>query len=235
MRGRGRRAPARTLVWSCLGLWVCLGGCGGTGEEDPPAAGAGTYVVVADSSRVHFVFQRDGEATVGSFSRVLGSLTLREGPRGFLDGEGRLTVDLASATLDDSLQARALVADFFQADADREFRTAELTVRELAGRSFTIRLPPGGVTPISGHAQLVMHRMVVSRRFEGEISRTASGYRITTAAPVSFSIEGLGMAEELEAWRAAAGVASVGDGVGVTVDLRLARRDSPAAAKGAGS
>lgn len=217
-----RPSPAPHL-W--LFFLLALSGCSNAREAEPePAAGAGTYVVLADSSRVSFLFQRDGRAAGGTFPRVLGSLAFREDSRGRLEGEGRFSVDLATAELDDSTQTRALASRFFQVDLNREFRTAELRVRTLFGKRFNANLPLGGVTPISARGQLRVHGMAVSRRFEGEVARTPSGYRITTLVPILLSIGDLGLEDELAAWRGETGVASVADEVAVTVDLRLARR-----------
>ena len=220
---------ARILVAAVL---VVAGACAAPDEKGvvDGAAGAGTYVVLADSTRVHFVAQVDGRSVGGSFTRVVGSLDLRETAGGFLEGTGSLSVDLASAQLADPERADALRRVFFRADASRELRTAELVVRRLYGSFFTPRIPSGGVTPVSANARLRVHGMVLTRQLQGEISRTPSGYRITTAAPVLLSISELGMGPQLAAWREAVGAASVGEGVALTADLRLGKRAGPAPA-----
>lgn len=215
-----------------MGLAIALAGCGpagGGGGERPGEGGApqeaGSYVVLVDSSRIHFVFTRDGAPATGSFPRVLGALVLTESPRGWLNGTGRLSVDLASVTLDDSTQARALSETLFETGRGGEFRIAELRVRELFGKRFKAGIPVGAVTPVSVQGQLRVHRMALSRRFDGEIARTpGGGWRLTTALPLVLSFSELGLDEELAAWRGATGVQSVSDGVALSVDLRLARR-----------
>ena len=181
-------------------------------------------MVLADSSRVHVVVWADGRPVPGSFGRVLGALRFVEGSRGVLDASGTIRLDLAGGELGDSLQTRSLATDVFQLDRRSEGRTAELRVRLLYGKRFTSSLPVGGVTPVTARAQLVLLDRALSRDFEGEITRTPSGYRITTAAPILFTLEDLGLLEGVERWKAATGVAEVGQGVAVTVDLRLARR-----------
>jgi hypothetical protein len=133
-------------------------------------------------------------------------------------------VDLAGGSLGDSTRTRAFVADVVGGERRTERRTAQLRIRDLYGKRFTSTLPVGGVTPVTARAQLVVLDRVLSRDFEGEITRTPSGYRITTAAPVLFTLEELGIVEALERWKAATGTAEVGPVVAVSVDLRLARR-----------
>jgi hypothetical protein len=142
-------------------------------------------------------------------------------------GKGSLTLALNRPGLPDSAQASALARDVFQVDASRENRTATLALRELSGKRFTSGLPAGGVTPVTGRGQLVVHGMAVSRDFEGEIARTPSGYRITNVAPIVVSIGQLGLEDEVAAWTAATGGGAVADPVAITVDLRLARRGTP--------
>ncbi len=205
-------------------VWLAaLGSCRAP-EKPSPAEAAGTYVVLEDSSSVHVLYLRDGAARQGTFPRVLGVVTFHEQSRSLLLGNGDLTLDLAAVSLPDTAQSAALARDFFQVASKPEFRTARLAVRELFGKSFTSRLPLGGVTPVTARAQLVLHDMAISRDFAGDITRTPSGYRITTSVPLVFSIRQLGMADELAAWAVATGGGVVEDVVAVTVDLRLARR-----------
>lgn len=214
-------AGASTLLLS-FGL-AALTGCRAA-KKAPEAEAAGSYVVLANSSRVHFLYLRDGAPRTGTFTRVLGAVTFEERPRKLLLGRGEFTLDLGAVTLSDTAQAAALARDLFQVQANREFRTARLSVRELYGRRFTSLVPLGGVTAVTARGQLVVHGMALSRDFDGEITRTPSGYRITTAIPLLFSIRQLGMDDELAAWTAATGGGTVEDAVAVTVDLRLARR-----------
>jgi hypothetical protein len=219
-----RRRLARWGAPLFLAWLAVSAGCGAP-EKPAPVEAAGTYVVLDDSSRVHFLYLRDAAARFGTFSRVLGTVSFQERSRNLLLGSGALTLDLAEVSLPDTAQAAALARDFFQVGSKREFRTARLAVRELFGKRFTSRLPLGGVTPVTARAQLVVHDMAISRDFVGEITRTPTGYRITTSIPLIFSIRQLGMADELAAWTAATGGGAVEDVVAVTVDLRLARRD----------
>jgi hypothetical protein len=196
-------------------------------SEGTVPAGAGTYDVLTDSSRVYFVVSTDAGPVVGSFERVLGAIALEEqGGRGFLVGRGALTIDLAAAALADSLQERALVEKLFRAGEGPDFGAAELRVRELHGRRFTSDLPPGATSRLTVIGQLRVQRMALSRQFQGEITRTPRGYRIMSAMPILFSISELGMEEELAAWRQATGAGPVSDTIVVTVDLRLVPRRS---------
>jgi hypothetical protein len=206
-----------------LTLSAAAFGCRGSARP-PPAEVTGDYVVLADSSSVHVLFFRDGKPVVGTFPRVLGAVRFEEDVRRLMLGKGEFTLDLGSVVLPDTAQAGALARDVFQVNANREFRTARLGVRQLFGKRFTTLLPVGAVTPATARAQLVIHGMAVSRDFEGEISRAPSGYRISTVVPLLISLRQLGMDDEVAAWAQATGGGTVGDVVAVTVDLRLARR-----------
>jgi hypothetical protein len=225
---RGVARGATLLLALCGGA---LAGCRG-GAEAPPAEVSGDYVVLADSSSVHVLFLRDGNPVVGTFPGVLGAVQFEEDVRRLMLGKGEFTLDLGSVLLPDTAQAGALARDVFQINANREFRTARLSVRQLFGKSFTTLLPVGAVTPVTARAQLVIHGMAVSRDFDGEISRAPGGYRITTVVPLLVSLRQLGMDDEVAAGAQATGGGTVGDVVVVTVDLRLARRapvrDAPA-------
>ena len=128
--------------------------------------------------------------------------------------------------LPDTAAGRRLAETLLQSARGREFASAELRLRQLYGKSFTKDLAPGTVTPVTALGQLVVRGMVLSRRFDGEITRTPGGYRITTAVPLVLSIRELQLEDELAAWAAAAGGGEVADAVTATVDLRLARRDT---------
>ena len=221
-----RRTAARVARGAALLLALASGAVAGCrrGAEPPPAEAPGEYVVLEDSSSVHVLFFRDGKPVVGMFPRVLGVVRFEEDVRRLMQGRGELTLDLGSVVLPDTAQAGALARDVFQVNANREFRTARLSVWQLFGKRFTTLLPVGAVTPVTARAQLVIHGMAVSRDFDGEISRAPGGYRVTTVVPLLVSLRQLGMDDEVAAWAQATGGGSVGDAVAVTVDLRLARR-----------
>lgn len=218
---RALPAPAGPVAVALLAAFAC-------GDPAPPRAAAvpagGDHVVIADSSVVHVAASVDGRPLQGRYARVLGAVRFDEASRGLLRGSGRLRLDLARGSLGDSLQTRAFVTEVIGGEARAERRTAELRIRELYGKRFTSALPVGGVTPVTARAQLVVLDRVLSRDFEGEITRTPSGYRITTAAPILFSLEELGAAGAAERWKTATGAAEVGPLVAVSVDVRLARR-----------
>jgi hypothetical protein len=216
MAGRSRRVAAFLLCGALA--W----GCEKVGDGAGPS-GTGTFVVLADS-RVNFVVPGGTRPLSGSFERVLGSITLREGTRGFLDGSGTLSLDLGSLVMSDTLQRRLLVERIFRVGERPEFGSAELRVRQLYGKRLTGALPPGGVTPIVARGQLRVRDMALSRQFEGEIARTPGGYRITSATPILFSLQELGMGDERATWGQISGAGPLADPVVVTVDLRLLRR-----------
>lgn len=222
---RTARGAALLLALSAAAAAGCRGGA-----EAPSAEVTGEYVVLEDSSSVHFLCLRDGEPVVGVFPRVLGLVRFEEDVRRLMLGRGEFSLDLGSVVLPDTAQASALARDVFQVNANREFRTARLSVRQLFGKRFTTLLPVGAVTPVTARAQLVIHGMAVSRDFDGEISRAPAGYRITTVVPLLVSLRQLGMDDEIATWAEATGGGTVGDAAAVTVDLRLARRaPAPAA------
>jgi hypothetical protein len=207
-------------------LAAALAAAPACGDPAPPEAlpAHGDHVVVADSSAVYVVASADGRPLPGRYARLLGAVRFVKASRGLLRGSGQLRLDLARGSLGDSLQTRAFVTEVVGGGARAERRTAELRIRELYGKRFTSGLPVGGVTPVTARAQLVVLDRALSRDFEGEITRTPSGYRITTAAPILFTLEELGAADAAERWKAATGAAEVGPLVAVSVDVRLARR-----------
>ena len=218
---RALPAPAGPVAGALLAAFAC-------GDPAPPGAAAvpaqGDHVVVADSSVVHVAASVDGRPLLGRYARVLGALRFDEGSRGRLTASGTMRLDLTGGSLGDSAQTRAFVTEVVGGTGRSERRSAELRVRELFGKQFTSALPVGGVTPVTARAQLVLLDRVLSRDFDGEITRTPSGYRITTAAPILFTLEELGAADAAERWKAATGASEVGPLVAVSVDVRLARR-----------
>ncbi|MBA2565092.1 MAG: hypothetical protein H0V09_06675 [Gemmatimonadetes bacterium] len=177
----------------------------------------------ADSSRVHFLIQVGDSAVVGSIPGVLGALTFREESGGFVGAEGRMQLDLTGATLADTLRTRML-REQLEPAGPRESSVAELRVRDLFGKRFKTDLPLGGVLPVSIRGQLLVRGRAVSRQFDGEITRTPGGWRLTNAQPIVFSFEEVGLREERDAWFSAREAVPARGPVAISVDLRLERR-----------
>lgn len=222
------RPMSRRRAWASAAVALSLASLGSCSKPPPRPANvdpAGTFVVLSDSSRVSFVYVRDGQPWTGTLTRIVGSLTFREVTRRrLLVASGNVAADLGSLVLGDSAQARALSTALDASGARLAARTAELRIRELFGKTLTSRLPPGGIAPIEARGQLRTHGMAVSRPFQGEISRTPSGYRLTTSVPALVSVGELGLRPVIDAWLQATGGGAVDDGVALVADLRLARR-----------